>query len=252
MFRTFRIITRLALICAHLLTGYLLALIFLTKPMRNLGFYQPKVLIQRWLFLLGYFIGCRVTSEKEELETPTLLLSNHVSWLDILVLGGIYPVQFLSKEEVAKWPIIGFLTTISGTLLIKRGSGSTGAIHEISQSLEHGNSVCIFPEATTSSGITTKPFHSRLLKAAYDNHHKISTVSLSYSSDDVNRDANLGWEKQTFLEHAFYILGQTRTYAKAHLVHQHHEYNHRPRKEIANECRQAIEEDLKQNHYPCE
>jgi len=252
MLKIFRIIIRLSLLCAHLTMGALLALLFLTPPLKSLRLYNPKKLIRTWLFVSGYFTGCRIVHKPKPVNSPTLIISNHVSWLDILVIGGLYDVHFLSKEDVKKWPIIGFLTIISGTLLIKRGSGSQGAINEMSHALLAGDNVGLFPEGTTSSGIQTKAFHSRLLKSAYLANASISVFSLSYSSNGVSRDFQLGWGKQSFFKHLTYVLGQKKCLVKVNLVQQITDYQHLPRKELAQQCRALIDADLKRNHYPCE
>ncbi len=231
------------------MTGILLALIFLTKPLKKSGFYNPEALVRRWLFLMRYCTGCRIVHPPPPLASPALLVSNHVSWLDILVLGGLYEVHFLSKEEVKKWPVIGFLTVISGTLLIQRGSGSKRAIHDMEHALKAGDNVALFPEGTTTSGAQVNTFHSRLFKAAYNTHANINVMSLSYSSDGLNRDLNMGWEQQSFFEHFFYVLGQKNNNVYVHLVATLDDYQHMPRKVLAQHCQNLIEHDLQQTVF---
>ncbi len=250
MLKIFRILFRSSLLSAHLVTGVLLASIFLTKPLKSLDLYNPQTLVRHWLFLAGYFTGCRIANKPAPIQKPSLIISNHVSWLDILVLGSIYDMHFLSKEEVKKWPIIGFLTVVSGTLLIKRGAGSEGAIGEIQQALVKGNSVGFFPEGTTSSGEKTKAFHSRLLKPAYITDSSISVLSISYSTNGYERDHQMGWEKQSFFEHLFYVLGQKTSLVKINVVDELKKYQHMPRKELAKHCHSLITDDLQRNHYP--
>jgi len=232
--------------------GVLLAILFLTPPLKSLQLYNPKALIRAWLSMAGYFTGCRIVNNTQPINRPTLIISNHVSWLDILMIGGLYEVHFLSKDDVKQWPIIGFLTVISGTLLIKRGSGSEGAIDEVRQALSNGDNVGLFPEGTTSSGIQTKAFHSRLLKSAYLANSSISLLSLSYSTNGKTRDLKMGWEKQSLFEHLRYVLGQKRSLVRVNLVEQLTDYQHLPRKQLAQQCKALIDDDLQRNHYPCE
>ncbi len=234
------------------MTGALVALILLTKPVKSLNLFNPKALIRLWLNGARYFTGCKMSSKKTPIQHPTLIICNHVSWLDILVLGGTYQLHFLSKEEVSQWPIVGFLTVISGTLLIKRGSGSQGAIDEIQNALSQGDNVGLFPEGTTSSGENTKAFHSRLLKSAYGAKSSISVFSLSYSTNNSTRDKKMGWDQQTFFDHLLYVLGQKRSYVKVNLVKNIKKYQQMQRKELAQYCRQLVDDDLQRNHYPCE
>lgn len=117
--------------------------------------------------------------------TPTdhnvLIASNHISWTDIPILGSITPVRFLSKVEVGQWPVIGWLAREAGTLFIKRGGGKARRIRKaIAEKLTAGESILIFPEATTSRGLTVLPFHGLLLGAAADSGVPIQPVTISY------------------------------------------------------------------------
>ena len=110
-----------------------------------------------------------------------LFAGNHISWTDIPVLGSVQPVRFLSKSEVAHWPLIGWLARQGGTLFIKRGGGQARQIKAgIAEKLRAGESVLIFPEGTTSAGLTVLPFHGLLLKAAAESAVPIQPVTISY------------------------------------------------------------------------
>ena len=126
---------------------------------------------------LGLNIRCR----GERAPGPVLLVSNHVSWSDIPVLGGIARLRFLSKAEVARWPLIGWLAGHAGTLFIQRGGGRAAQTREeIARTLASGQSVLVFPEGTTSDGHQVLPFHSRLLPAASMAGVAIQPVSIGY------------------------------------------------------------------------
>lgn len=110
-----------------------------------------------------------------------LYAGNHISWTDIPVLGSLQPVRFLSKSEVAHWPLIGWLARQGGTLFIRRGAGQARQIKTgIGEKLSAGESVLIFPEGTTSAGLTVLPFHGLLLKAAADSGVPLQPVTISY------------------------------------------------------------------------
>lgn len=129
-------------------------------------------------------LGFRVRQQGAISSEPVLYLSNHISWSDIPVLGGQSPLRFLSKAEVGRWPVIGWLAGQAGTLFIKRGGGkSLHCRQEIASTLEKGQSVLIFPEGTTTSGLTVLPFHSRLLWAAKDAGVDIQPISIGYLRD---------------------------------------------------------------------
>lgn len=126
-------------------------------------------------------IGFRLQVDGERPQGPALYLSNHISWTDIPVLGSLWPLRFLSKAEVARWPVIGWLARQGGTLFIQRGSGEAAARrNEIADTLRQGESVLIFPEGTTSAGHTVLPFFPRLIGAATNAGVPIVPVSIAY------------------------------------------------------------------------
>lgn len=126
-------------------------------------------------------LGFQVQQEGTVASGPVLFVSNHISWSDIPILGGIAPLRFLSKAEVARWPVIGWLATQAGTLFIQRGSGrASQSQEEITRALNQSQSVLIFPEGTTTVGITVLPFHSRLLQSAVDSGVMIQPVTIGY------------------------------------------------------------------------
>ncbi len=90
---------------------------------------------------------------------PALWVSNHISWLDVAVLGSGARVFFLAKAEIENWPILGNLAKSGGTLFIKRGSGDSVRIREqIAEFLKQNIPVLFFPEATTTDGHSVKKF----------------------------------------------------------------------------------------------
>jgi 1-acyl-sn-glycerol-3-phosphate acyltransferase len=97
----------------------------------------------------------------------TLYVSNHTSWLDILVLGAVLETRFVSKADVASWPGIGVVAKLGRTLFVSRNRAGTGReSNEISATLKGGDSVMLFPEGTTSDGTRVLPFRSSFLSVA--------------------------------------------------------------------------------------
>ena len=136
---------------------------------------------QWWLKVLCLILGVRVHRRGGPWTSPVLMVSNHISWLDIPVLGGNVSFHFLAKSEIRKWPIIGWLANITGTLFIRRKSGDSGKVNrDLSRYLGHGNSVLVFPEGTTTDGYQVKPFHDRLLNSAITSHVALQPITLAY------------------------------------------------------------------------
>lgn len=129
-------------------------------------------------------IGVEVVQLEPVVQRHGLWVSNHVSWMDIPVIGSISPAFFLSKAEIAEWPIIGALVRAGGTLFIHRGSGDANAVsNQIAEFLREGSSVVFFPEATTTDGHAIKKVHGKLLQAAIDTGVPIQPVVLCYINE---------------------------------------------------------------------
>lgn len=113
---------------------------------------------------------------------PLLLACNHVSWLDILVLARVWPVRFLSKQDVARWPLVGRAATSLGTLYLDRGrrEASEQALVAMRESLRSGDNVVFFPEATTTAGDRILPFRARLFQAALDAEAAVQPLAIRY------------------------------------------------------------------------
>ncbi|MDB5413115.1 MAG: 1-acyl-sn-glycerol-3-phosphate acyltransferase [Rubritepida sp.] len=100
-------------------------------------------------------------------ETRTLYVSNHTSWLDILVLGATLDARFVSKSEVAGWPLIGWVAKLGRSVFVTRSRGRTGSeAQELRARLDAGDSLILFPEGTTSDGARVLPFRSSFFSVA--------------------------------------------------------------------------------------
>ncbi|WP_165856991.1 lysophospholipid acyltransferase family protein [Marinobacter sp. JSM 1782161] len=130
-------------------------------------------------------LGFQVNVRGQRPDGPVMLVCNHISWSDIPILGSIVPLRFLSKAEVRNWPVIGWLAKQAGTLFIRRGSGQAAVAREdIARTLRERQSVLVFPEGTTSVGITVLPFHGRLLSAAAEAGVPILPMTIGYRRDN--------------------------------------------------------------------
>lgn len=131
--------------------------------------------------------GIRVSASQRTLAGPPVLVAaNHISWLDIVVLASLWPVVFLSKSEVARWPIIGGVATGLGTLYIERGGPSAArqATELMASRLREGGSVVFFPEGTTGDGSFLRAFRPRLFQAAMDADALVQPIGLAYRRPD--------------------------------------------------------------------
>lgn len=110
-----------------------------------------------------------------------LLVANHVSWLDVPVLGAQGEIGFLSKAEVRQWPVIGWMAAVAGTLFIARGGNETARITtQIQEQIQAGRPVVVFPEGTTSDGTELLRFHPRLFAIGQESGTLVQPVALRY------------------------------------------------------------------------
>lgn len=138
--------------------------------------------------ILLRLIGVRVKVRGAPAEhRPLLLLSNHVSWLDIPVVGSRMPLFFVAKSEVEGWPLIGLLAKFQRTVFVDRQRRhATGAVNrEIAARLAEGDPVVLFAEGTSSDGNRVLPFRSALVGAvreafAAGSHVMVQPLAVSY------------------------------------------------------------------------
>ncbi|MCK8784859.1 1-acyl-sn-glycerol-3-phosphate acyltransferase [Roseomonas sp. NAR14] len=113
-------------------------------------------------------------------EAPVLFLSNHSSWLDIPVLGGVLEAAFVSKEEVGRWPVIRTVARLGRTVFVSRTRGATRGEADVMRArLAEGGSLILFPEGTSNDGCRVLPFRSSFLAVA-DAARRVQPVSVVY------------------------------------------------------------------------
>lgn len=170
---------RLGRAVVHALAG-LATVVFLfprwTEPRRHAR-------VQSWslemLSVMGIGLQLRGTPP---VSGPVLLVANHISWVDILVMHAARHCRFVSKAEVRHWPVIGPMASAAGTLYIERASrrDAMRVVHHMAASLQRGEIVAAFPEGTTSDGLSLLPFHANLLQAAITADAPAQPVALSF------------------------------------------------------------------------
>jgi len=113
---------------------------------------------------------------------PMLLVSNHISWLDIVVIHAICYCRFVSKADVERWPLIGTLAAGGGSLFVERASRSAAMrmVHRMADALQNSDILAVFPEGTTSNGTSVLPFHSSLIQPAISTDAPVQPVALRF------------------------------------------------------------------------
>jgi len=140
-----------------------------------------------------------------------LIVSNHLSYLDIFAYGTVMPCVFVSKSEVRDWPVFGKLTTMAGTVYVdrKRKSDTKAANEGIQRALQQGLRVVIFPEGTSSDGTCVLPFYPSLFEPAVASDAPVTAAHISYTlhDGDVGRDIAY-WGDMTFFPHLLKLLSK--------------------------------------------
>ena len=181
---------------------------------------QPKTREERadWLHrfcaraLRGMKIEIRVMGVFPE---HGAVISNHLSYLDIVVFAAIHPCVFVSKAEIEKWPVVGWMTTMSGTVYVARGHGGSAmkARKGMQAAVDAGLPVVFFPEGTTSNGSGLLKFHGGLLAQVIDAGSPVTAAYVNYGfAEDNGPDASVVddvyyWGNRNMWAHIFKFLG---------------------------------------------
>ena len=163
----------------HLLVGWwTLRFVF-----PRLSIEQREMRVQAWSlqFLALWGIHLRVQGQPV-VAGPALLVANHISWLDILVIHAARYCRFVSKSDIRDWPMLGLLATGSGTLYIERSrrKDALRVVRDMAQALQDGDVLAVFPEGTTSDGLSLLPFHANLIESAIAAQAPVQPLALRF------------------------------------------------------------------------
>ena len=178
-----RAIGKLSLLIPHIVWG--IFSIYFIFPTQNQA--QKNRRIEAWAgALLAKLAIQLVVKGVPPAAGPVLLVSNHISWLDILVMHASKHCRFVSKADVKHWPVLGALATGAGTLYIERESrrDAMRVVHHICEALQNGDILAVFPEGTTGNGVDLLHFHANLLQAPIVCNLPVQPVALKYLAPD--------------------------------------------------------------------
>jgi 1-acyl-sn-glycerol-3-phosphate acyltransferase len=167
---------------------------------------------RRYLWWVGRSVGLRVRIEGRPLERDVLFASNHKSWLDILLLGGSAGAAFVSKEEVSRWPAVGWLARLNDTVFVARAqrSGVKGQADALRTAVASGRPVALFPEGTVSAGHAVIPFRPSLFASLYPAlpRARVQPVAIDYG----DASPEIAWiDGETIVANARRILSRAGT-----------------------------------------
>ncbi|MFZ4621581.1 MAG: lysophospholipid acyltransferase family protein [Bacteroidota bacterium] len=173
-------------------------------------------LVVLWAKTTTALLGIDVSfSGREHLNNSGMLIvANHQSYLDIIILASVIPTLFVAKKEVRSWPLLGWLATLGGTLYIDRTAfrGASEAMEKIISALRGGTNVLVFPEGTSTNGELVAPFRPALFRSAVNAERSILPVTINYvlvSGENAgrrNRDLFCWYGAMTFTDHFWRLL----------------------------------------------
>ena len=162
----------------------------------------------RWArqFLRCFGVTCTVQGSP---PVQGVLASNHLSYLDILVLASVAPMTFVAKAEVSRWPVFGWLCRQAGTLFIRRDQRMDvqRLSEEMSAQLNRGTVVALFPEGTSTGGTSVLPFHSSLFAPLEGRDIQATPAFIQYQLADGSVENDVCyWRNMTFAWHLLNLL----------------------------------------------
>lgn len=139
-------------VISHVLWGAFQVFYYLDKK-NTLGAQEKKIILH-WFDKFVQLLQIEKRIHGEIHSESQLMVANHISWKDILLLNSIYPTRFVAKSEIEKWPVVGWLSARVGTLFVKRGNITDirRLNEQIAQLITDGERVTLFPEGATSDG----------------------------------------------------------------------------------------------------
>ncbi len=164
-----------------------------------------------WARTVIRLLNIRVATNNAGPNAPFLLVSNHLSYIDIVVLASQLDCTFIAKSEVAAWPIVGRLGALMNTIFIDRNRKKDviGATHQIHNLIDAGLGVVLFAEGTSTSGQQVSPFKSATLELAARRQIPVHYASISYATKTEETSADQSvcwWGDMTFPDHFFRLL----------------------------------------------
>jgi 1-acyl-sn-glycerol-3-phosphate acyltransferase len=170
-----------------------------------------SIVFHRWAMVMAIILGLKIDVTGEPPRQPFLLVSNHLSYLDVLLFASQMKCVFVARGDLAQWPLVGALCRAAGTIFINRQSRMDVARVNglISQALDDGRGVVLFAEATSSRGETVLPFKSSLLEQAARASFAVSYAAITYrtrASEPAPDVSVCWWGGMTFTRHLTGLL----------------------------------------------
>ena len=202
---------RISRIILHTLLG--MAVAALAFPLSSKLF--KLRLIKWWCKYLLEILNIRLVSHGHlpppyQTASNIMFVANHISWIDIHALNSIIPTRFIAKSDIQSWPVFGYLAKKSNVLFISREKRQDAAriVHATNHSLLDGDTLCLFPEGTTTDGTEIKPFKSSIIQGAIHANAVIWPIAFRYPLKDGNVNTAIAYAGETTLIESIQLVLQ--------------------------------------------
>lgn len=189
---------------------------FLTLPVPRARLRWRQFSVQRWAIGMGWLLGMRRSILGNPPRPPFLLVTNHLSYLDIILLSSCVKGVFVAKRDMRSWPLLGPLAQVTGTIWVNREvrRDAVRVLDLIDEAIARGDGVLLFPEGTTSSGSALLPMRPALLEWAAREQYPVHYAAITYRSAPGALPAESGlcwWGGMSFGRHFRGVL-RTRSF----------------------------------------
>jgi 1-acyl-sn-glycerol-3-phosphate acyltransferase len=211
--RAFRYAYRLPMLAWHALVHLPLTLLLTLPVFTRMTIGGERLdyrVIRAWQGGMMRIFGFRM----RRLGTPStgavLFVANHVSWIDISALHSQRMMGFVAKQEIAGWPLVGWMATRGETIFHQRGSQESlgGVLHVMLARLRAGHAVGVFPEGRTRDGHAIGPFHARIFLAAVEAGVPVQPVALRYGAGGEAQPVVAFGPRENFAQNFWRLLGE--------------------------------------------
>jgi 1-acyl-sn-glycerol-3-phosphate acyltransferase len=205
----FRFIFRfiLLLIAVFLVLPFVILFIAIAQKINNRVF--NKKIINTWSKILCYVFGLKIKAIGKIQKNPVFIVANHVTWLDIPVIHSYKLAGFVAKEEISRWPLLGWIVKSGETLFIARGKHESRrkVLQLIDARLNAGRSIAVFPEGRVTDGSYVSCFHRQLMQAAVETKTPVQAIAIKYYKSNGSRNNNICFvDDESFVGNVFRLL----------------------------------------------